>query len=92
MTLRTDPAALDHLASDLERSSSHLGATKPPPEADAGASSAAVSATMAELLRAAAGLVETTSKTADGVHTSARTYADTDEANAGKINKIQPPH
>lgn len=91
MTLRTDPAALGQIADGLERSTESLGAAKPAPEADAGSSSAGVSATLAELMRAAAGLVETTSTTADDVHHSAHTYADTDHSNAGQINQIQPP-
>lgn len=92
MTLRTDPAALDQLAGDLERSTEPLGTAKAAPEADAGPSSAAISATLAELMRAAAGLVETTSTTAENVHRSAHTYASTDQSNAGQINQIQLPH
>lgn len=92
MTLRTDPAALDQLASDLTRSTEPGGTAKPAPEADAGSSSAAISATLAELMRAAAGLIETTSTTADNVHRSAHTYADTDQSSAGQIKQIQPPH
>lgn len=92
MVMRTDPASLSQLASDLEGSGGALGAAKAMPEADAGASSAAVSATVAELTRAAAGLVETTSKGADAVHASAQTYADTDRSNAGQMSQVQPPH
>lgn len=90
MDVRVSPEMLSALADELERSSDTLAHAQPAPEADAGPSGPAVNATLAELMRAAAGLAEETSKTADALHSGKALYLDTDAANADQINQIRP--
>lgn len=88
--MRTDPNEIGAMAEDLRRSTDRLGAAKPAPDADAGPSDAAVSATVAELMRAAAGLAETTSKTAGDLDANKVTYATTEDENVGRFGRINP--
>ncbi|WP_243789895.1 MULTISPECIES: hypothetical protein [Saccharopolyspora] len=90
MNVRVDPETLAALAGELEQSSSKLAHAQPAPEADAGPSGPAVNETLAELMRAAAGLAEETAKTADALHSGKAVYLDTDAANADQINQIRP--
>lgn len=90
MTVRTDPEALGGLASDLRGSTDRLGATKPAAEADAGPSSAAVSATVAEFMRTAAGVAEAASKTAGDLDANKATYASTEDDNVGLLGQARP--
>ena len=91
MAIRTDPAAIDGLAGTLHAATGRLAAAKPAPGADAGPSSAAVAETVAQLMRAAAGLLKTTAKTADDLHANKATYAGTEDANVG-LFRAQAPH
>ncbi len=88
MNVRIDPATLARLAGELERSTDELGKAQPLPPADAGPSSAAVSATVADLLRAAAGYVETAHRGAADLDANKADYASTDDANSGLFDKL----
>lgn len=90
MSFRVDPATIDALAADLDTATRKLAEGKPAPEADAGPSSAAVTATVAELMRTAAGLVEVTSKAAGDLRANKMTYAGTDESNEGMFSQLGP--
>lgn len=90
LNVRADPAAIGGLAGDLRGSTDRLGATKPAAEADAGPSSAAVSATVAELMRTAAGFAETTNKTADDLDLNKATYASTEDSNVEELGQAGP--
>ncbi|MER5390946.1 hypothetical protein [Saccharopolyspora sp. NPDC002686] len=88
MNVRIDPANLSELAEGIERSTEELGKTQPLSPADAGPSSAAVAATAADLLRAAAGLVETVHKGAADLDANKTTYSGTDDTNAGMFDQL----
>lgn len=90
MTVRVSPETLAPLADGLEGSSDKLTRSKPAPEADAGPSGPAVNETLAELMRAAAGLIDETSRTADDLRSGKASYADTDASNADEIHQIRP--
>lgn len=90
MTLRTDPEIIDRLAGTLRSATDRLAAAKPAPGADAGPSSAAVAETVAHLMRATAGLLETTAKTADDLHANKATYASTEDVNVGLFRAQAP--
>lgn len=90
VSLQVSPETLAELAGELERSSNELAHTRPAPEADAGPSGPAVNATLAELMRAAAGLVEETTKTAGELHAGKGTYVNTDQSNADQIHQVGP--
>lgn len=90
MNVRVYPETLAALAGELERSGEKLAHAKPAPEADAGPSGPAVNATLAELMRAIAGLAEETSKAADDLHSGKADYANTDANNADQISQIRP--
>ncbi|GAA0503069.1 hypothetical protein GCM10011581_27000 [Saccharopolyspora subtropica] len=88
MNVRIDPATLAELAGGIERSTDELGKAQPLPPGDAGPSSAAVSATVADLIRAAAGYVETVHRGAADLHANKATYIDTDDGNAGMFEQL----
>lgn len=88
--MRADPAFIGGLGDELDQSMRALADAKPAPGADAGPSTAAVGATVAELMRAAAGLAETTAKTADDLHSNKHTYATVEDENVGLFGKIEP--
>ncbi|EQD83802.1 hypothetical protein N599_23365 [Saccharopolyspora erythraea D] len=72
----------------MEVSTTELGKAQPLPPADAGASSAAVSATLADLMRAAAGYVETVHKGAADLDANKADYAATDDSNSGMFRDL----
>ncbi|WP_433870099.1 hypothetical protein [Saccharopolyspora sp. CA-218241] len=76
------------MAGDLEQSTEALGEARPLPPADAGPSSAAVSATAADLLRAAAGYVEVAHRGAADLDANSADYASTDDANSGLFQRM----
>nr|WP_221316291.1 hypothetical protein [Saccharopolyspora gloriosae] len=78
------------MAQDLERSTTALADSATAPEADAGPSGPAVHTTLGELIRAAAGLAEDTSRTVDDLHTGKATYTDIDANNADQFHQISP--
>lgn len=90
MTLRTNPDSIARLSGEIDTSTSRLKAARPAPGADAGPSTAAVTTTVAQLMRAAAGLAETTAKTADDLQANKTTYANVEDHNTGLFNRIQP--
>lgn len=90
MTLRTDPAALARLAEDINTSINGLTRAQPAPGADAGPSTPAVTETVAQLMRADAGLTDTTAKTAEDLQANTTTYATSEDHNTGLLNHIQP--
>lgn len=81
MGFRADPDVIDRLAFGLHGSTAGMVRSAPPPEADAGPSSAAVTALIAELVRAAAGALEVTERTSAGLHANGSTYAAVDADN-----------
>ncbi|QUG99813.1 hypothetical protein HUO13_02455 [Saccharopolyspora erythraea] len=89
MTVRVDPATIDRLAGVVQDSTGSLKGAAPAPGADAGPSTAAVAETVAELMRAAAGLTELTTKMADDLHANRSTYASTEDNNIGIFNQVQ---
>ncbi|MGW5645949.1 hypothetical protein ACWEV3_00640 [Saccharopolyspora sp. NPDC003752] len=80
--LRIEPSRLDVMAGGLERSTDELGRTQPLLPGDAGQSSAAVSATTADLFRVDTGLVETVRRGASDLDANKATYSGTDDGNA----------
>ncbi|MBB5155853.1 hypothetical protein [Saccharopolyspora phatthalungensis] len=88
MNVRIDPDFLARLARELDNSTNRLGDSPPSPEADAGPSSGAVSATLADLLQAAAGMAETVSRAAADLDANKATYAGTDEVNEGMFRSL----
>lgn len=88
MSFRTDPALIDRLAGVVQDSTTGLNGAAPAPGADAGPSTAAVAETVAELMRAAAGLAEMTAKMTDDLHANKTTYASTDDANTGLFGQL----
>lgn len=88
MGVRIDPAKLAEMAGVMERSTDELGRAQPLPPGDAGSSSAAVSATVADLLRSAAGFVEIFHKGAEDLDANKATYSGTDDTNAGLFQQL----
>jgi uncharacterized protein YukE len=88
VNVRIDPAKLAQIADRIERSTDELRNTQPLPPGDAGPSSAAVSATAADLIRAAAGYVETVHKGAADLDANKATYSDTDDGNAAMFEGL----
>ncbi|SFS93022.1 hypothetical protein SAMN05660874_04280 [Saccharopolyspora flava] len=86
--LRIEPSRLGVMAGDLERSTDELGSAQPLPPGDAGPSSAAVSATTADLLRVAAGFVETVHHGASDLDANKATYSGADDGNAGMFEQV----
>jgi hypothetical protein len=88
VNVRIDPAKLSELAGGMERSTDELGKVQPLPPGDAGPSSAAVSATVADLMRAAAGYVETVHKGAVDLDANKVTYSGADDTNSGMFEQL----
>lgn len=88
MTLRTDPAAIARLAGELDTSLDRLKAARPAPGTDAGPSTPAVTETVAQLMRAAAGLTQTTATAAGDLQTNKATYSNVEDHNTGLFNRI----
>lgn len=88
MTLRTDPAALSRLAGEIDTSLDRLKAARPAPGADVGPSTPAVMETVAQLMRAAAGLTQTTAMTANDLQANKATYANVEDHNTGLFKRI----
>lgn len=86
--VRIDPAKLAEMSGSLERSTDEMGKVQPLPPGDAGPSSAAISATVADLLRSAAGYVETVHRGAGDLDANKATYSGTDDANAGMFGQL----
>ncbi|WP_092923194.1 hypothetical protein [Actinopolyspora alba] len=89
--MRADPAFIAELGNELERSTEGLRNRIPAPRADAGPSTQAIAATVAEVLRAAAGLTETTFDTADDLHANRATYATVEDDNTGRFEGLESP-
>lgn len=90
MTLRTDPAALGRLAGEIDMSMDGLTRAQPAPGADAGPATPAVMETVAQLMRAAAGLIETSATTVADLQANKTTYAGVEGHNTGLLGEI--PH
>lgn len=90
MTLRTDPAAIGRLAGELDTATNGLTRAHPAPGAGAGPSTPAVMETVAQLMRAAAGLADTTATTAEDLQANKATYANVEDSNVGLLNRVQP--
>lgn len=90
MELRTDPVVIGGLADDLEGSTADLGSVKLAPEADAGASTAALSAALADLVRSDAGLAETAASTSEDLRSNQVVYANTEAENIGAFKHTGP--
>lgn len=83
-----DPVLLDRIAGVVRDSATELGAAAPASGVDAGPSTAMVNETVAELMRAAAGLVETTNTMAGDLHANRNTYVSTEDTNVGLFNQV----
>lgn len=90
MTLRTDPADVARLAGEIDTSMDGLTRAQPAPGADAGPSTPSVTEAAAQLMRADAGLAETTATMVDDLQANQATYADVEDHNTGLLNRIQP--
>ncbi|QUG99737.1 hypothetical protein HUO13_02025 [Saccharopolyspora erythraea] len=88
MGVRIDPAKLGEMAGGLQRATDDLSKARPLPPGDAGPSSAAVSATVADLLRAAAGYVETAHRGAADLDANKADYSSTDDDNSGMFRQL----
>ncbi|GAA3355910.1 hypothetical protein [Saccharopolyspora gregorii] len=81
MGFRVDPDVIGRLAFGLHGSTAGMAISSPPPEVDAGPSSAAVTALIAELVRAAAGALEITERSSAELHANGSAYAAVDADN-----------
>ncbi|MGP4019843.1 hypothetical protein [Saccharopolyspora sp. 5N708] len=88
MSVRIDPVKLSEIAGSIERSTDELAKAQPLPPGDAGPSSAAVSATVADLLGAAAGYVETVHRGAADLDANKATYSGIDDSTAGMFDQL----
>lgn len=89
MPVPVDPGALSGYADDLRNATHKLISTAPPTQADAGQSSAALAAAVAELLRTSAGLAEITLRAADDLASNKTVYATATGSSTGADSAIE---
>lgn len=92
--LGVSPDALHRLANGMHASTTQLDAAakEPVSEVNAGKSTAEVQASIATLVRAAAGLLDGTIRTADEVAAGRADYTKTDQGAAEELPKVDGGH